>query len=227
MIATSRDASTFALHDAGAAIPDLPLAVCADDRMALAAWVDDAHGVHAERVPLDPEGPAVRVNVSNLGEHVATTSPACFVNGEDAFVVYGITDKPQEDAENALASSLVFAHSKDGASNFLIHTPYRPPTRMLHPTLLHDASSFTLLGVMGSGLNDAHSSASVIILGADGRMQNGLTQTIIAPVTMNVARDAAGYMGESLGLAVAGNVTWTAVVDNATGESHVALVAMH
>ncbi len=229
--ATSRDATAFVLRDAGDAIGDHPLAACADNHIALAAWVDESRGVHAERLPLDPEGPATRINVSNVGEHAAIAAPSCFIADEEAFVVYGVTDKAQaDDAENALASSLVFAHSKDAGHNFLIHTPYRPPTRMMLPTLLHDASSFTLLGVMGSGLGDAHASASVILLGADGRMQNGLTQTIIAPVTMNVARDAAGYMGESLGLAtvpVAGQTTtWTAVVDNQAGESHVALVAM-
>lgn len=232
MFATSRDATAFVLRDAGDAIGDHPLTVCADDRLALAAWVDDARGIHAARLPLDRDaheegGAATRVNVSNVGEHAAIALPSCFVAAEEAFVVYGVTDKAQaDDAENALASSLVFAHSKDSANNFLIHTPYRPPTRMMNPTLIHDASSFTLLGVMGSGLGDVHASAAVILLGADGRMQNGLTQTIIAPVTMNVARDAAGYMGESLGLATTGGTTWTAVVDNQAGESHVALVAM-
>lgn len=225
-LATSPDGDAFALRDAGGAIGDGPLGVCADDHLALVAWVDDARGIHASRVLLDAHGSATRLNVSNVGEHAAVTAPSCFVAAQDAFVVYGLTDKPQDDAENSLSSSLVFAHSKDGAENFLIHTPYRPPMRLMHPTLLHDASSFTLLAVMGSGLGDAHASASVILLGADGRMQNGLTQTIIAPVTMSVARDAAGYTGDSLGLAVAASTTWTAVADNQAGESHVALVAM-
>jgi hypothetical protein len=227
-VSTSHDGVAFTPHDGGAAIGDLPLGVCADDHVALVAWVDLAgasgHGVHAERVALDSNAGAARVNVSNVGEHVAVDAPSCFIDGEDAFVVYGLRDKPQDDAESAVATSLVFAHSRDAANNFLIHTPYRPPTHVLHPTLLHDASSFTLLGVMGSGLGDAHASVSVIKLGADGRMQNGLTETVIAPVTMDVARDGAGYMGDSLGLAHAAGATWTAIVDNATGESHVALV---
>ena len=83
-----------------------------------------------------------------------------------------------------------------------------------------------MLGVMGSGANDAHASASVIVLGADGRSQNGLTRTVIAPVTMSTSHDAAGFMGDSLGLADVSGVTWTAVVDNASGESHVALASV-
>jgi hypothetical protein len=235
-IATSKDGVTFASRDVGAspqsgetrmdAISDPPLATCADEHVALVAWVEDVSGsrsVHAARVALDSDASS-RVNVSNIGEHVASDAPTCFIAGEDAFIVYGLRDKPQDDAENAVASSLVFARSKDSGNNFLLHTPYRPPTRVLHPTVLHDPSSFTLLGVMGSGLGDAHASVSVIKLGADGRMQNGLTETVIAPVTMNVARDAGGYMGDSLGIVTAAGATWTAVVDNATGESHVALV---
>jgi hypothetical protein len=46
----------------------------------------------------------------------------------------------------------------------------------------------------------------------------------MSPVTMVVNQDAAGYMGDTLGLALVGGVTWAAVVDNASGESHVALV---
>jgi hypothetical protein len=38
------------------------------------------------------------------------------------------------------------------------------------------------------------------------------------------SRDAAGYMGESLGLVTVSDMTWAAVVDNSSGESHVALL---
>ena len=54
---------------------------------------------------------------------------------------------------------------------------------------------------------------------ARGRIQQPL-RTIVRP------RDAAGFMGDSLGLADVSGVTWTAVVDNASGESHVALASV-
>ena len=60
--------------------------------------------------------------------------------------------------------------------------------------------------------------------GADGRTQSGLTRTVIAPLTMVLTHDVAGFMGDSLGLADSQGVTWAAVVDNAAGEAHVALV---
>jgi len=229
VLATSKDGIAFSTRDVGAGVADAsPIATCGDSRVALVAWIDDAvtanRSVRALRVALDSDAPGARVSVSNIGEHVALETPSCFVAGDDAFIVYGLRDKPQDDVENAVTSSLVFAHSKDGANNFLLHTPFRPPTRVLHPTLARDASSFTLLGVMGSNVGDAHANVSVIKLGADGRQQNGLTETVIAPVTMDVVRDAPGYMGESLGVVTAAGATWTAVVDNATGESHVALV---
>jgi hypothetical protein len=94
----------------------------------------------------------------------------------------------------------------------------------LHPTLLHDDASFTLLGVMGGGAGDAHASVSVLTLSADGRMQNGLTRTVVSPVTLVASPEGAGYMGESLGVAQADGILWAAATDNASGECHVALV---
>ncbi len=222
-LATSLDGVTFTEHDVASQGADL-LAVCGDDHVALVTAIDAKRTVSAHELPLDPAGPVSTSVVSGIGEHVAGTLPACFLSGPDAFVVYALTDKPQDPDESAIADALVFTRSKDGGKNFLQRVPYRPPTRVLHPTLTHQNNTFTLLGVMGSTVGDAHASASVIVLSADGRSQNGLTRTVIAPLTMTVAETAPGWMGDSLGLVDASGVTWTAVVDNASGESHVALV---
>ena len=223
-LATSRDGKTFAKHDLGGD-PTSLLAVCGDDHTALVAASGEKR-VTTWEVSVDPEGPPSPSDVSMIGEHLARTSPACWITGEDAFVVYALTDKPQDPNENAIADSLVFARSKDGGKNFLTRAANRPPSRVYAPTISRGQGSFTLLGVMGSGPNDAHASASVIVLGADGRSQNGLTRTVIAPVTMATSPDAAGFMGDSLGLADVNGVTWSAVVDNASGESHVALASV-
>ena len=223
-LATSRDGKTFTKRDLGGEASAL-LAVCGDEHTAIVAASGDKR-VSSWEVPVDPEGPPSSSDVSLLGEHRARTLPACFVAGQEAFVVYALTDKPQDPNENTIADSFVFVHSKDGGKNFLTRAVYRPPSRVYAPTIARGQGSFTLLGVMGSGPNDAHASASVIVLGADGRSQNGLTRTVIAPVTMATSPDAAGFMGDSLGLADVGGATWTAVVDNASGESHVALASV-
>jgi hypothetical protein len=223
-LATSRDGTTFARRDLGGERAPY-LGVCGDDHTAIVAAADDKR-VTAYAVSIDPEGPPSISDVSTIGEHLAKTSPSCFVTGQDAFVVYALTDKPQDANENVIADALVFVRSKDGGKNFLTRAPHRPAQRVLDPTFLHGQGVFTMLGVMGSGANDAHASASVIVLGADGRSQNGLTRTVIAPVAMSTSRDAAGFMGDSLGLADVSGVTWTAVVDNASGESHVALASV-
>jgi hypothetical protein len=175
-------------------------------------------------IPIDPEGPIQTTDVSSPSEHVARDAPTCFIAGQEAFVVYGVAEKAREDAEVAIADSLIFARSRDSGHTFWSRVTYRPSSRLLHPAFLHAAGSFTMLAVMGGGIGDAHASASVIMLNADGRSQNGLTRTALAPLTLVASRDAAGYMGDTLGLAVVGGVTWAAVVDNASGESHVALV---
>jgi hypothetical protein len=222
-LATSHDGATFARREISSDVAD-DVTVCGDDHVAIVTTRDDKRGVSAHEVSVDPEGPVSTSVVSSIGEHVARATPACFVNGQEAFVAYGLTEKPQDPVEGVIVDSLVFAHSKDGGKNFLTRAQHRPSSRVLNPTILHGPTSFTVLGVMGSGPNDAHASASVIVLSADGRSQNGLTRTVIAPVTMVVARDTAGWMGDSLGLVDSSGVTWTAVVDNASGESHVALV---
>ena len=222
-LATSRDGKTFAKRDLGEGASSL-LAVCGDEHTALVVATDKR--VATWSVPIDPEGPAASSDVAAIGEHLARTLPACFVTGEDAFVVYALTDKSQDPNENMIADSLVFVRSKDGGKNFLTRASHRPSSRVLDPTLSRGQGAFTLLGVMGSSANDAHASASVIVLGADGRSQSGLTRTVIAPVTMATSRDAAGFMGDSLGLAEVNGATWAAVVDNAAGESHVALASV-
>jgi hypothetical protein len=78
--------------------------------------------------------------------------------------------------------------------------------------------------VLGGAIGDAHASASVIVLSADGRSQNGLTRTAVSPVTLVVSPEAGGAMGDSLGLVEVSGAPWAAVADNASGESHVALV---
>lgn len=223
-LATSRDGKTFAKKELGGEATSF-LAVCGDDHTALVVASADKR-VSTWAVSVDPEGPPATSDVSMIGEHLARTSPACFVTGEDAFVVYALTDKPQDQNENVIADSLVFVHSKDGGKNFLTRAVHRPSSRVYAPAIAQGKGSFTLLGVMGSGPNDAHASASVIVLGADGRSQNGLTRTVIAPVTMATSPDAAGFLGDSFGLADVAGATWTAVVDNASGESHVALASV-
>jgi hypothetical protein len=223
-LATSRDGKTFAKHELGGDPASL-LAVCGDEHTALVA-ANGEKRVSTWAVSVDPEGPPSSSDVSSIGEHLARTLPACFVTGEDAFVVYALTDKPQDANENVIADSLVFVRSKDGGKNFFTRATHRPPSRVYDPTIARGQGSFTLLGVMGSGPNDAHASASVIVLGADGRSQSGLTRTVIAPVTMATSPEAAGFMGDSLGLADVGGATWTAVVDNTSGESHVALASV-
>jgi hypothetical protein len=227
-LATSRDGKTFAKKDLGGEADSHAgtfLGVCGDEHTAIVVASGDKR-VSSWAVPVDPEGPPSNSDVSAIGEHLARTSPACFVTGEDAFVVYALTDKPQDQTENAITDALVFVHSRDGGKNFLMRVPHRPSSRVYAPTLSRGQGTFTLLGVMGSGANDAHASASVIVLGTDGRSQNGLTRTVIAPVTMATSPDAAGFMGDSFGLADVGGATWTAVVDNASGESHVALASV-
>jgi len=223
-LATSRDGKTFAKHDLGAD-PTSFVAVCGDEHTALVV-ANGEKRVTTWAMSIDPEGPPTSSDVSVISEHLAHTSPACFITGEDAFVVYALSDKPQDQNENTIADSLVFVRSKDGGKNFLTRAPHRPSSRIYAPAIARGQGSFTVLGVMGSGPNDAHASASVIVLGADGRSQNGLTRTVIAPVTMATSPDAAGFMGDSLGLADVGGATWTAVVDNASGESHVALASV-
>jgi hypothetical protein len=223
-LATSKDGKTFAKKDLGGDATSF-LAVCGDDHTAVVAASGDKR-VSTWAVSIDPDGPPSNSDVSMIGEHLARTSPACFVTGDEAFVVYALSDKPQDANENVIADSLVFVRSKDGGKNFLTRAPHRPSSRVYAPAIARGQGSFTLLGVMGAGPNDAHASASVIVLGADGRSQNGLTRTVIAPVTMATSPDAAGYMGDSFGLADVGGATWTAVVDNASGESHVALASV-
>jgi hypothetical protein len=214
-------------EDAGSEMPEMPEMIvsgCSDEHHALALTVDVKRGVRASDIPIDPEGPVQTTDVSAPSEHVARDAPTCFITGQEAFVVYGVAEKSREDAEVAIADSLIFARSRDNGHTFSARVTYRPSSRLLHPAFLHAAGSFTMLAVMGGGIGDAHASASVIMLNADGRSQNGLTRTVLAPLTLVASRDAAGYMGDTLGLAVVGGVTWAAVVDNASGESHVALV---
>ncbi len=232
MLWTTRDGATFTSREVIAASAteqsEVTLGVCGDDRHALVATIapaPDHTRVMVTDVPTNPEGPVQMTEVSTPSERVALDAPTCFVAGQEAFIVYGTTDKPRDDlGETAIDDSLVFARSKDDARTFWARVPYRPSSRMLHPSMLHGAGTFTLLAVMGGGIGDAHASTSLLILSADGRSQNGLTRTVVAPVTMVVNHDAAGYMGETFGLADVQGVTWAAVVDNASGESHVALV---
>ncbi len=235
-LSTTHDGASFASReitppgvveasaDAGSDVPEAILGACSDDHHALAMTIDAKRGVMVSDIPIDPEGPVTTTEVSGPSEHVARDAPTCFIAGQEAFVVYGITEKVREDAEIALADSLVFTRSRNNGHTFWSRVTYRPSSRLLHPAFLHGAGSFTMLAVMGGGIGDAHASASIIMLNADGRSQNGLTRTVVAPLTMVASRDAAGYMGDTLGLAVVGGVTWAAVVDNASGESHVALV---
>jgi hypothetical protein len=223
-IATSRDGKTFAKKDLGGE-PATFLGVCGDDHTAIVV-ANGEKRVSSWAVPVDPDGPPSASDVSTIGEHLARTAPACFINGEDAFAVYALTDKPQDQNENAIADALVFVHSRDGGKNFLMRVPHRPSSRVYAPRISRGQATFTVLGVMGSGANDAHASASVIVLGTDGRSQNGLTRTVIAPVTMATSPESAGFMGDSFGLADVAGATWTAVVDNASGESHVALASV-
>lgn len=226
---STRDGQTFTNREVVPPTPSAPageqlLGVCGDDRHALVTFIDPKRGVMVSEIPLDPEGPVSTTEVAAPGERIAQEAPTCFVAGQEAFVVYGVSEKPRDDAESALEDSLVFARSKDDARTFWARVTYRPSSRLLHPAIVHGGAGFTMLAVMGGGLSDAHASTSVIVLSADGRSQNGLTRTVIAPVTLVVSPDAAGYMGDTLGLAVVSGVTWAAVVDNASGESHVALV---
>lgn len=221
-LAVSHDGNTFTRRDLPTTTGELP-AVCGDDRIALVTDIEDPRGVVVHRAPLDADGPIETSQVSSIGEHVAHASPQCFVAAEEAFVVYGLTEHPGSEIERRVADSLEFARSRDGARNFVSRAAHRTPSHFVHPTMLHHDGAFTLLAVMGSGVGDAHASASVIVLGADGRSQTGLTRTVVAPMTMVVTPDAAGYMGEALGLVQVSGVTWAAVPDNGSGESHVVL----
>ncbi len=223
MLATTHDGATFTNRQVADSPGDLA-SVCGDDHTALVTATDAKLGVFAYVAPIDPEGPANKSEVSSPGDHVSRTAPTCFITGQEAFIVYGITDRVREDAETNIADSLVFARSRDGGRAFVTRVVYRPSSRLLTPTISHEAASFTLLAIMGSAAGDAHASASVVMLTADGRSQNGLTRTVISPVTMVTSRDGAGSMGESLGVVQVDGTTWSAVTDNASGESHIALV---
>ncbi|HEX4515109.1 MAG TPA: hypothetical protein VH054_16295, partial [Polyangiaceae bacterium] len=123
-LATSRDGKTFAKHELGGDPASL-LAVCGDEHTALVA-ANGEKRVSTWAVSVDPEGPPSSSDVSSIGEHLARTLPACFVTGEDAFVVYALTDKPQDANENVIADSLVFVRSKDGGKNFFTRATHRP-----------------------------------------------------------------------------------------------------
>jgi hypothetical protein len=224
-LAVSHDGKTFARRDVGPSPDEGELsAVCGDDQTALVVAAVEPRGVVVHRVALESDSPADTSTVSTIGEHVARQAPSCFVSPQEAFVVYGQTERPQDPGDSRIAETLVFVRSRDGARNFVTRAAHRTPSHLLLPTIVHREGAFTLLAVMGSGAGDAHASASVIVLGADGRSQTGLTRTVVAPMTMVAAPDAAGWLGDSLGLAIAGGVTWAAVPDNGGGEAHVALV---
>lgn len=224
-LATSPDGKTFTRHVVSSSehLPALP-AVCGDNHLALVTGLDETRGLVAYAVPLAPDGPVAEARVSSFGEHVARDTPSCFVSGEEAYVVYGLTEQKPSDLEAAIVTSLAVVRSHDGGRDFVTRATHRTPSRLLHPAVLHRNGSFTVLAVMGSGRGDSHASASVLALAADGRSQLGLTRTAVAPIKMTLAPDGAGYMGDSLGLTAVGNVVWTAVTDNGSGESHVALV---
>ena len=187
--------------------------------------VEPGRGVRVHRTGFETQAPADTSTVSTIAEHVARQRAACFVSADEAFVVYGVTEHPQNEMESRVAESLEFVRSRDGGRNFQTRAVHRTPSHLILPAIIHHESTFTLLAVMGSGAGDAHASASVIVLGADGRTQNGLTRTVVAPMTMVVSPDEAGWMGDSLGLVETKGVTWAAVPENGGGsESHVTLV---
>ena len=226
-LAVSHDGKTFPFRIVAPSGDGTFAAPCGDDHVALVAEVDPARGVLVHREPLDEPQPEIATStVSTLGEHVARERPSCFVSDQEAFVVYGVTDRPQNDAESRVAESLEFVRSRDGGRNFLTRAAHRTPSHLVLPTILHQDGAFTLLAVMGSGVGDAHASASVLVLGADGRTQSGLTRTVVSPMTMTASEQAPGWMGDSLGLAEAAGAIWAAVPDNGAGESHVALVRL-
>ena len=208
--------------------------VCADDHLAVVAYVDPKQGVVVHDVPLDPEGPVGNAIASAPNEHVAREPPSCFISGQEVFVVYATTDKEaewkkrevgEELEESPVIDAMVFARSRDGARTFWGRAAHRPSSKLLHPALVRaDSGAFGMLAVMGTGAGDTHGSASVVALSTDGRSQNGLTRTALAPVTFAVRRDGVGYVGDYLGFARVGDSLYAAVVDNAAGESHVAVV---
>ena len=223
-LATSHDGAKFWFRFVGDAAEGAMSDVCGDDDIALVTDVAPARGVVVHRAELAGQAPIETSTVSTIGEHVARAAAPCFVSRDESFVVYGETERPQDPTDSRIAEALVFVRSRDGARNFVTRAAHRTPAHMLLPTLLRREAAFTLLAVMGSGAGDAHASASVIVLGADGRSQNGLTRTAVAPMTMAATPDAAGWIGDSLGLTFAAGVTWAAVPDNGGGEAHVALV---
>ncbi|HSQ66650.1 MAG TPA: hypothetical protein VLM85_25695 [Polyangiaceae bacterium] len=208
--------------------------VCADDHLAVVTYVDSKQGVVVHQMPLDPQGPVGTTVASSPNEHVAREPPACFLSGQDTFVVYATTDKPVEWRRRAVGSeleeapiidSMVFARSRDGGRTFWGRAAHRPSSKLLHPTLVRaESGAFGMLAMMGAGAGDTHGSASVVALSTDGRSQSGLTRTALAPVTFAVRRDGPGYVGDYLGFARVGDALFAAVVDNAAGEAHVAVV---
>jgi hypothetical protein len=222
-LSATQDGATFAPRE----LPDVDgrlVSVCGDEHRVVVTWLSSKRAAMAAEIPNPPDAPVVTTAASLTSEHVARDAPTCFIADQEVIVAYGITDKATDEVDSALVESLVFARSKDHVHTFYARAPYHPPAHLLHPALLHGPSSFTVVSVLGGGVGDSHASASMLVLNADGRSQNGITRTVVSPVTLITSPEAAGYTGESLGVVEERGVTRVAVPDNASGESHIALV---
>ncbi len=144
------------------------------------------------RTQIDPDGPVRDDPVSLLDEHVAREAPTCFVTIADVVVVYGLGERTHDAVRRrsptrGIVDSLVLARSRDGGRNLLARASFRRPSHFLRPT-----SSTTTSPSRSSPSPAARPTTPTARRAscAQRRRPNaeGLTRTVVAPVTMVVSR---------------------------------------
>jgi hypothetical protein len=149
----------------------------------------------------------------------------CVARGDEVWAVYGLTDfDPGGGQTLARLTDLRLAHSSDGGASFdrrtTVHDPEAGTSFLLPHLAIEDDGSLDLSYVAGQGPDDETASFRRS-RSTDGGVTFGPSEVVVEPVTYELDRADDTWFGDYTGLDWDSGSLFGAVLDNASGTSHV------
>ena len=199
--------------------------VCADadGGRVFVTYVDPAAGIVLRASDDGVSWPEDReTTVSRREDHVALEGPLCFVRGDEVLVSYGISATPADTGASAILSAVVVARSDDRGKTFASRVVLRDEHGfVMHPQLVRAPSGALELAYF-EGRSEGDADGAFRIMRASTPLR---ARTLGSPIRFVSRRSDPAWVGDYVGVALAGDRLYVATIDNARGTPHVVFIA--